>query len=224
MPTRRVENLIKLAGACIVTALACAVLPAAAQDESELLPQLRACRAIADDALRLTCYDMLGKVQSQVSEADADIDSGPQAVTAKPVGNAGEALSDSAAAIDNAAVVASAAATTGVATSSTPEPAAAQVATTEPEYAALTDDIGAWSVRSANDAKRPIRAKVTRCFQNARDEYFFGFENGQIWKYKGNRRLRYKECNFEVTITRDGFGYKMQSAGEKRTLRISRVE
>ncbi len=221
---RRVENIKNLAGTLIVAALACAVPQAAAQDESELLPQLRACRAIADDALRLVCYDMLGKVQAQISEPVADIDSPPQPVTAEPVGNPGEALSDSTASIDNSAGVASAAAATSVAASSTPAPVAAQVATPEPEYAPLTDDIGAWGVRSANEAKRPIRAKVTRCFQNARDDYFFGFENGQIWKYKGSRRLRYKECNFHVTIMRDGFGYKMQPEGEERTLRISRVD
>jgi nucleoid-associated protein YgaU len=222
MPMRQEEQPRNLTRTLLAAVLPFMSLPVAAQDDGELLQQLRACRAIADDALRLVCYDMLGKVQSQVSAPAAAVDSPPAPAAQEPV--ADPPVPDSPAPIEDPPVAASAATTVSAAAASPPEPVAAAVATQGPEYAPLTDDIGAWNIRTANNAKRPIRATVTRCFRNARDDYFFHFENGQIWKYKGNRRLRYKECSFDVTITRDGFGYKMQPIGEDRTLRISRVD
>ena len=194
MPARPAAQSKKLLSNFIAATLAFSILPVAAQDDRGLDQQLRACRAIDDDVLRLVCYDMLGKVQSQVPASVDTMDPPPTPATPKPV---------------EAPPVA--------------EPVADQVPTQEPEYAPLTGDVGAWSVRNANEGKRPIRAAVTRCSQNARGAYYFHFENDQIWKYKGSRRLRYKECSFDVTITRDAFGYKMQVDGEERRLRISRI-
>lgn len=69
-----------------------------------------------------------------------------------------------------------------------------------------------------------IQARVTRCAKNSLKKYFFYFENGQVWKQVSGKRLYFKNCDFNVTITKDYFGYKMQQEGEKARIRISRVK
>jgi hypothetical protein len=67
-------------------------------------------------------------------------------------------------------------------------------------------------------------AVVIRCEQGPDGKYFFFFSNGQVWKQVKAGRERYKECDFNVTITRDWFGYKMLREGEQRRIRISLVK
>jgi len=38
------------------------------------------------------------------------------------------------------------------------------------------------------------------------------------------RRVPWKECDFEVTIKKDFFGYVMQRSGEKKEIRIARMK
>ena len=91
----------------------------------------------------------------------------------------------------------------------------------EEAYTSLTDETGA-GMLGKEDVR--IRAKVTACRKNSLGKYFFYFENGQVWKQKDDDRLRYKECDFSVMITKDFFGYKMQVDGAKNRTRISRVK
>lgn len=88
------------------------------------------------------------------------------------------------------------------------------------------DDLGAKPLLESDDANEElaIRARVTRCEKDARKKYYFVFDNGQVWKQVSDRRLSYKQCDFEVTITKDFFGYKMQPDGEKRRVSIARVK
>jgi len=37
-------------------------------------------------------------------------------------------------------------------------------------------------------------------------------------------KIRWKECAFDVTITKDFFGYKMIRVGETRKVRVGRVK
>lgn len=67
-------------------------------------------------------------------------------------------------------------------------------------------------------------AKVTRCEQAYDGKYYFFFDNGQVWKQVKADRERYRDCDFNVTVTRDWFGYKMQRDGKQRRIRISRVK
>ena len=50
------------------------------------------------------------------------------------------------------------------------------------------------------------------------------FSNGQVWKQSKNDRVHFRDCNFDVTITKDFFGYKMQQEGENRRIRIKRLK
>lgn len=68
------------------------------------------------------------------------------------------------------------------------------------------------------------RAAVTKCRQDGNKKYYFYLENGQVWKQSDRKRLKYEDCNFNVTITKDFFGSKMQRDGEDRRIRITRVK
>lgn len=71
--------------------------------------------------------------------------------------------------------------------------------------------------------KEVITGTVVECLQDARNDTYFYFDNGQVWKQKTDSRIKFGDCNFDVTITRDFFGYKMQLVGEARRIRIARV-
>ena len=63
---------------------------------------------------------------------------------------------------------------------------------------------------------------VTSCKEGYYGDLYFVFDNGQVWKHTGSRRLRLKDCNFNATITKDGFGYKMRADGVDGTIRVKR--
>ena len=66
------------------------------------------------------------------------------------------------------------------------------------------------------------RGLITSCNEGRDGKWYFYFDNGQVWKQVNALKLHYKECNFTATITRDGFGYKMQIDSKKRKIRVSR--
>jgi hypothetical protein len=105
--------------------------------------------------------------------------------------------------------------------------AATEVVEKETAHAKTLDDLGSETLpRSSRDdaEKLEVRATVSRCEKDYRKKYLFHFDNGQIWKQMNDKRLSFKECNFDVTITKDFFGYKMQIDGEKSRIRIARVK
>ena len=76
--------------------------------------------------------------------------------------------------------------------------------------------------RGAERREEIITGTVIGCRTDARGDTYFEFDNGQVWKEKTDSRVGFEDCNFDVTITKDFFGYKMQIVGEKRRIRISR--
>lgn len=94
-----------------------------------------------------------------------------------------------------------------------------------PSYVELNDDVGSETLdRQDNEQnKEVITGTVVECRQDALNDTYFYFDNGQVWKQKTDSRMKFDDCNFDVTITRDFFGYKMQLVGETRRIRISRV-
>jgi len=87
----------------------------------------------------------------------------------------------------------------------------------------LADETRPKTVRDAEE-EIVVRARVTSCEKDSRNKYYFAFDNGQVWKQSSDKKLRYRECNFEVTISKDFFGYKMQPDGSKSRIRIVRVK
>ena len=109
-----------------------------------------------------------------------------------------------------------------------PVVAVAVAVSSEPEVveiARLDDEIGREKLdRRDGEEDLAVRGRVVSCRENAHGKYLFYFDNGQIWKQKDNNPIRWKDCSFEVTIGKDFFGYKMVADGEKRKIRISRIQ
>ena len=91
------------------------------------------------------------------------------------------------------------------------------------EPAPLDDGIGKEKLSREKENQVVVHGTVVKCVEDATSKYLFYFDNGQIWKQKDNTIIRWKECAFDVTITKDFFGYKMIRAGETRKVRIGRV-
>ena len=89
--------------------------------------------------------------------------------------------------------------------------------------ATLPDALGGTEyAQKAGEAAESNRGLVTSCEKAADKKWFYVFENGQVWKQVDSRRRRHKECHFHVTITKDGFGYKMLIDGTTDKIRINR--
>lgn len=88
------------------------------------------------------------------------------------------------------------------------------------------DDLGAETLPGGERVEEELNvaATVTRCSERSDGRKLFYFDNGQVWRQSKNERLHFRDCNFNVTITKDFFGYKMQRDGEKRSIRIKRVK
>ncbi len=94
------------------------------------------------------------------------------------------------------------------------------------EPAVLDDTVGRERIaeRKGEQAALRVSGHVNGCREDRSGKYRFYFENGQIWQQKDNKRISWRECDFDVTIEKDFFGYKMLPLGEKRTIRISRIK
>lgn len=115
----------------------------------------------------------------------------------------------------------------GVPVDSPAEPPPVEPAAVDQTADKSLDDPGSKSASNDSDEKFEtvkIRAVVTRCRQDDYKKYYFYFEDGQVWKQTDRKRVKFKDCNFDVTITKDFFGYKMQQDGEDRRIRIRRVK
>ncbi len=87
----------------------------------------------------------------------------------------------------------------------------------------LGDDVG----KPAGDdeqAAEAYAATLLRCeVQGPGDSTYFYFENGQVWRQSKSRKLRLRDCDGEVRISRDFFGFKLYMPDEDRTIRVRRV-
>lgn len=93
--------------------------------------------------------------------------------------------------------------------------------------APISEDYGAEQLSRDNPdrkVEKPVLVKVTSCRRDGHRRYYFYLENGQVWRQNDDDRLRFKECNFNATIVRDGFGYKLQVEGQKQRTRVKRVQ
>lgn len=65
---------------------------------------------------------------------------------------------------------------------------------------------------------------ITSCKKGHYGDWYFFFENEQVWKDVNNRNLRFKECHFNATITKSAFGYKMRIEDLDRDIRVKRIK
>ena len=202
---------------CNRTVAAC--LAVFALSSQGLAAETRDCRSIENNAERLACYD---NVNSSSSEAPALPAAKQVEVPVVPVvtpAPAATSATPSPAAEPKA---------------TTPTPAAEPKATTptpasEPQAtgpAVLDDSIGKERIadRKGEEEDLMVTGHVTSCREDRSGKYRFYFDNGQIWLQKDNKHIPWRECDFDVTIEKDFFGYKLLPKGEKRTIRVSRIK
>ena len=85
----------------------------------------------------------------------------------------------------------------------------------------IPDDLGK-TRKGHNEKAEEYTGHVSSC-QKAHDrQWFYFFDNGQVWKQVDRKRRYYKECNFNATITKDAFGFSFQVDGEGPKTRIRR--
>jgi hypothetical protein len=66
--------------------------------------------------------------------------------------------------------------------------------------------------------------RITKCTRSGgNDKYTFYLDDGQVWKQVSHKRMKFDDCDLEVSIHKDFFGFKMQVEGAKKKFRVSRV-
>jgi len=77
----------------------------------------------------------------------------------------------------------------------------------------------------ADEEDGAFSTTVTRCSESVdKGRYIFLFSNGEAWKQTKNDRIVFRDCSFDVTITKDFFGHKMLRDGDERPIRIKRLK
>ena len=175
------------------------------------LGALKACARIQATADRVECYETLGRKALQTEAAAADGAAMPAAGGVPESTEPAEALAVPAVETEMPP----------------PEPVKTAEAQAEPAntFPKMTDDLGGPEFRKRAGKTMPTFAGVvTSCRKDSYGKYYFYFDNDQIWKQSGGARLRYRECQFNVTVTKDFGGYVMRIEGRKGRVRIRRVD
>lgn len=121
------------------------------------------------------------------------------------------------------------AAETAAATSAEYGAASAATATSSASTAGgavpLNDDVGKERVSPQSEQDQPRYAShVNKCEESrSSGQTFFFMDNGQVWKQSKYRRLNFRDCDFDVEITKGTFGYEMHIPSKDRDIRITRV-
>jgi hypothetical protein len=211
---------------CVLIATVCCVTaPSSVFAQDDLSAELRRCRLIDNGPARLDCYDVLSGRKEPASGESAGVQ---QEAAAEPDRRNLDQEAVDVTASDQATV-----------REEIPEeqtadmivrdqkPAEEEVAVEAAADTKTLDDLGSETLPRGSrdeDEKLEVRATVSRCERDFRKKYRFYFDNGQIWKQTSDKRPYFRACDFDVTITKDFFGYKMKVDGEKRQIRISRVQ
>ena len=167
--------------------------------ENDEIEQLRKCARIDDQSERIDCYENLGQ-QLLAEEDSADEATVPQSTAGTDVTTTPSESVDP---------------PVGVATKSV---ATVAVGSSSP------NDIDTPTADRDAESETQVNASVTSCRRDNKGDYSFTLDNNQEWKQVDMKRLRYKECNFSVTIKKSFMGYKMRIVGEKGHIRVRRVK
>lgn len=195
-----------------------------AASEIEALEELKNCARTPDNAVRIACYEELGKrVLGEESIKAAEV-AVVEAGVAEPAVVEPEVLEPDV--IEPEAVeleVEEPAATAPLAAAAAvTETRVVETVSPEPESERLPDDLGIEKKEEKKPAeKQSYRGHVQSCGQMSDNRWYFVFDSGQMWKQSSDGTYRFRECDFDVTITKDFFGYKMKIDGGK-TLRVKR--
>ena len=65
---------------------------------------------------------------------------------------------------------------------------------------------------------------MVRCGEANNRRFYFYFDNGQVWKYLGRKKLRFLDCDSQATLVEDGFGFTLKLDTDEREMRVQRVK
>jgi len=181
----------------LITVVAAICAGTAVATPEDIVAELKSCARMSESNARTSCYEALGK---RVIE-----DKSSPATTAETVPSPAESPEPAA----------------GVAATATASSAVAPAPASQPQ---MEDNMGGYKYaeKASDHPDNDIHTRVVQCQQDRDKVWFFKFENGQVWKQVDRSRLNFKDCDFPVVVSKDGFGYKLQVEGEGRKIRISR--
>ncbi len=90
----------------------------------------------------------------------------------------------------------------------------------------LTDEVGKERVElpQAEDREK-YASRVKSCQESVQSgQTYFTLENGQVWKQSNYRRLSFRNCEFDIEISKSTFGYSMYIPSKDRKVRVARVK
>ena len=161
--------------------------------------ELKNCARTEDRNDRIACFELLGKrvLEQEVSDVPPPTEPEPEP-EAEPE-----------------AVVA-------VLPAAAPIKPAAQATQT-----GLPDEIGGSEFEKPKekieDEISPATGHVNRCRKTRDDLWYFYFDSGQEWRQNGQGKYRFENCDFNATISKDFFGFKMQIE-DGRKIRVRRMK
>ena len=90
----------------------------------------------------------------------------------------------------------------------------------------LTDEVGKERIEPIQDEDREKYAsRVKSCQESVQSgQTYFTLENGQVWKQSNYRRLGFRNCEFDIEISKGMFGYSMYIPSKDRNIRVTRVK
>ena len=205
-------------------------LPGAAMADEAFENAVRQCRAIDNADARLTCYDAVASVAPEAADASEAADA-PEAADASEAADAPAPAAAPMAAAASVAPVAAAVDGTTAATMSAdgdgydaPAAEAAAAPAAETNVQPLTDDVGLERVDPGRQDNPEYSARVVRCDKNPQSgQTYFFLDNDQVWKQANYRRISVGDCDYEVRLSKDAFGYQLYIPSRDRTVRVARI-
>lgn len=90
----------------------------------------------------------------------------------------------------------------------------------------LTDEVGKERIEPIDaDEREKYSAHVVACQESAQSgQYYFTLDNGQVWKQSNYRRLGFRDCEFDIEISKGSLGYNMYIPSKDRNVRVARVK
>jgi hypothetical protein len=90
----------------------------------------------------------------------------------------------------------------------------------------LTDEVGKERIEPIEaDEREKYFSRVVACQESAQSgQYYFTLDNGQVWKQSNYRRLGFRDCAFDIELSKGSLGYQMYIPSKDRSIRVGRVK
>lgn len=78
--------------------------------------------------------------------------------------------------------------------------------------------------RPADEVPTTLAVRIVECRRLPDNDYLFKLDNGEYWRQNGGYRLRLRDCQFDATLEKDFFGYKLEFAHNGQKVRVKHVQ